>query len=83
MKKNNEQKADYLLDFRDIMTPLALLKFTNAFREMQVDEILEIIGHNRETMADLFKVLPSISYELMIKEKLQDRFFRILIRKKE
>lgn len=77
-----EYKADRILDFRDSVTSLALLKFTNVFNEMKSDEILECVGQNPNTMADFFKVLPPVSYEVVIKEEFENRYFRILLKKK-
>ncbi|NNG01601.1 MAG: hypothetical protein HKM93_19590 [Desulfobacteraceae bacterium] len=82
MSVYNEYKADHILDIRDSVTPLALLKFTNVFNEMNSNEILECVGRTPETMADLFKVLPPVSYEIVIKEEFEHKFFRILLRKK-
>ncbi len=82
MNDNIEYKADRILDFRDSMTPLALLKFTNVFREMKSEEILECVGQNPKTMAEFFKVLSPVSYEIVVKEEFENRFFRILLRKK-
>jgi TusA-related sulfurtransferase len=82
LNDNVENKADRTLDFRDSMTPLALLKFTNVFNEMKSDETLECVGQNPKTMADFFKVLPSVSYEVVIKEEFENRYFRILLRKR-
>lgn len=82
LNDNVEYKADRILDFRDSVTSLALLKFTNVFNEMKSDEILECVGKNPNTMADFFKVLPSVSYEVVIKEEFENRYFRILLKKK-
>jgi TusA-related sulfurtransferase len=76
-----EQKADRTLDFRDSVTPLALLKFTNVFSEMRSNEVLECIGRNPKTLVDLFKVLSPVSYEIVIKEEFENRYFRILLKK--
>jgi TusA-related sulfurtransferase len=82
LKHNVKYKADHKLDFRDSVTSLALLKFTNVFNEMKSDEILECLGQNPKTMADFFKVLPSVSYEVVIKEEFENKYFRILLRKR-
>jgi TusA-related sulfurtransferase len=82
LKHNVEYKADRILDFRDSVTSLSLLKFTNVFNEMKSDEILECVGQNPKTMADFFKVLPAVSYEVVIKEEFENRYFRILLKKR-
>lgn len=81
MNDHLEHKADRTLDFRDSVTPLALLKFTNVFSEMRPNEVLECIGRNPKTLVDLFKVLSPVSYEIVIKEEFENRYFRILLKK--
>jgi TusA-related sulfurtransferase len=75
-------KVDHSLDFRGSVTPLALLTFSHVFNEMKFDEILECVGQDPKTMADFFKVLPPVSYEIVIKEEFEDKYFRILLKKK-
>jgi TusA-related sulfurtransferase len=82
LSDNVENKAHHILDFRDSVTSLALLKFTNVFKEMKSDEILECVGQNPNTMADFFKVLSPVSYEVVIKEEFENKYFRILLKKK-
>ena len=82
MTDTDEHKADRRLDFRGSVTPLALLKFTHVFNEMNRDEILECVGQDPKTMVDFFKVLPPVSYEIVVKEEFGDRFFRLQLRKK-
>ncbi|MGA7875593.1 MAG: hypothetical protein WCA08_08010 [Desulfoferrobacter sp.] len=60
-----KHKADYVLDFKETITPLALLKMTQVLREMKTDQILEIIAYDPDTRTDLFKVLPPSSCELL------------------
>lgn len=82
MNDRIEHKADRVLDFRGSVRPLALLNFTHVFNQMQLDEIVECLGQDPKTMADVFMVLPPVSYEIVVKEEFEDRYFRILIRKK-
>jgi TusA-related sulfurtransferase len=77
-----EPKADRILDFRDSVAPLALLKLTHVFSEMRSNEILECVGQNPTTMADFFKVLPAVSYEIVMQEEFEDRYYRILLKKR-
>lgn len=78
-----EPKADRRLDFRDLVTPLALLKLTHVFNEMRSNEILECVGQNPTTMADFFKVLPAVSYEIVTQEECEDRYYRIVLKKRD
>jgi TusA-related sulfurtransferase len=58
-------KANHILDFRDTITPLALLKMNQVLREMQIDEVLEIITRDPDTQTDVLKVLPGSSCQLI------------------
>ncbi len=62
-------KADYILDVRKSITPLCLLKTTQIFRTMKINQVLEILGYNPETREDFIKVLPASSFELSVMEK--------------
>lgn len=64
-------KADYFLDLRGAISPISLLKVTQAFREMKPNEILEILVRDPDTRKDLFKVLPDLAYELIIFEEME------------
>ena len=78
-----KNKADHILDLRGAIPPISLLKITQAFREMKPDEILEILGQDPDTQRDLFKVLPTLSYELIIMEETeQGASFRVRMKKK-
>ena len=76
------QKADYILDFRETITSLALLKMTQVLREMNTEEVLEIITHDSDARTDVFKVIPTSSCELIDMEfnKAAD-CFRIQLKK--
>ena len=60
-----EPKADYILDFRETISSLALLKMTQVLREMNRDEILEIITRDGDGRTDVFKVIPAASCEVI------------------
>lgn len=75
-------KADYFLDLRGAICPISLLKVTQAFREMKPNEILEILVRDPDTRKDLFKVLPDLSYELIIFEEMeQENSVRVQMKK--
>ena len=77
---------EYTLDFRGSFTPIVLLKMTQMFSEMKTEDILEIQGSDPDTQKDLFKVLPSASYELISmdtsEKKGSDYFYRIRLKKR-
>ena len=60
-----EPKADYILDFRETISSLALLKMTQVLREMNRDEVLEIITRDGYARTDVFKVIPAASCEVI------------------
>lgn len=75
------EKADYRLDFRDMITSMALLKLTRTFREMKANQVLEVLGLDEDTRLDLFRLLPSLSYQLIEVDEENDAPIRIQIRK--
>ncbi len=78
-----KQRADYVVDFTDAIKSLTLLKLTHVFRGMKSDEVIKIMGLDPETRSDLFKVLPTISYEVVIEEEHEDNFSSIHLKKKK
>jgi TusA-related sulfurtransferase len=74
-------KADFRLDFRDAITSMALLKLTRTFREMKANQTLEVLGLDEDTRSDLFRLLPSLSYELITVDEENGAPIRIQIRK--
>ena len=75
-------KADYILDFRQTITPFALLKMTQVMREMHRDEVLEIITRDAVARTDVFKVIPAASCEVIDMEfNKEANFFRIRVKR--
>jgi len=75
-------KADYILDFRQTITPFALLKMTQVLREMNRDEVLEIITRDADARTDVFKVIPAASCEVIDMEFNQEaNFFLIRVKR--
>lgn len=64
-RKALKPKADYVLDFRQTITSFALLKMTQVLREMNRDEVLEIITRDADARTDVFKVIPAASCEVI------------------
>jgi TusA-related sulfurtransferase len=58
------------LDLRGAIIPFSLLKVIQEFKMMDPGETLEICWSDPETPADLFKVLPHSSYELISMEEM-------------
>jgi TusA-related sulfurtransferase len=75
-------KADYILDFRQTITPFALLKMTQVLREMHKDEVLEIITRDADARTDVFKVIPAASCEVIDMEfNKEANFFLIRLKR--
>jgi TusA-related sulfurtransferase len=60
------------LDLRGAIVPFSLLKVIQAFKMMDPGETLEVCWSDPDTRADLFKVLPDSSYELISLEEMAD-----------
>ncbi len=60
-----KETADYILDFRETIVPLALLKMNQVVREMRANEVLEIITGDPDARTDVFKVISGASCELI------------------
>ena len=79
-----EKKPDYILDLRGAINPITLLKVSHIFRGMKEEETLEILCRDPDTRTDIFKVLPPLSYELIIMEEMEeDASFRVQMRKRK
>ena len=60
------------LDLRGAIVPFSILKVIQEFKMMDPGETLEVFWSDPDTPADLFKVLPDSSYELMGLEEVAD-----------
>ena len=73
------------LDLRGAIVPYSLLKVIQALKLMETGEILEVAWSDPDAPADLFKVLPNTSYELISLEETDDSspFYRLKLVKKQ
>ncbi len=76
-----ESEGKEILDLRGALIPVALLKFTKAFREMEPEKTMEILMADDSTRANLLMVLKAFSYEMLANEKVGN-IYRMLLRKK-
>lgn len=60
-----ETAVDHILDLRGMIIPVTFLKITQAFREIEAGETIEIVGSDPETIKGLFRILQTFSYELL------------------
>jgi TusA-related sulfurtransferase len=72
-----------ILDLRNQIIPFCLLKASNAFKVLDKGEILEFLWSDPNSFADLLKILPSDSYELISVHDLKGKQsgLRIKVRK--
>jgi len=79
LNSRSKQKPDYVLDFRGAISSITLLKMSDIFKEMKTNQILELLVHDKDTMDDIFKILPKSSY---IKKVINEGSFnRISVKK--
>jgi TusA-related sulfurtransferase len=68
-KKNqgqtSEMKIMHKFDLREAITPFALLKVTQAFRDMEPGDILQVMGDDPKTRREMFKVLQTVNYTVV------------------
>ena len=57
--------SKHILDLRDIIAPVTLLKVSQELENLKAGEILEILAKDAETRKELFKVLKVYQYLLM------------------
>lgn len=71
-EQGKKQAESRLLDLRKGISPFTLLKVSNAFRHMKQQEILEVLWSNPETLAQIKKILPTNSWEIVeLKETIE------------
>ncbi len=63
-----KDKADYTLDVRGAISPFSLLKVSLLFQKMNPQEVVDILGCDREMQRDLLRVLPAGSWEIVSAE---------------
>ena len=78
------KSARHKLDLRRAITPFTLLKVSQVFRTIQAGDIIEIFWSDPDTAADLFKILPESSFDLIVMEEMEDDepSYRMEIKKK-
>ena len=58
-------KIMHKFDLRKAITPFALLKVTQAFRDMEPGDILQVMGDDPKTRREMFKVLQTVNYTVV------------------
>lgn len=65
-------KPYIIMDLRNFVSWVALLKVTQVFESMARCEVLEIRGADPDTRQDLFKILPEYTYEVLTVDDQED-----------
>ena len=63
-----EVRSLHKLDLRGAMFPFALLKISQAFRNINPGDSLEILWRDPDTWKELLRVLPDSAYDLVSKK---------------
>lgn len=69
LDQTSEMKIMYKFDLREAITPFALLKVTQAFRDMKPGDILQVVGDDPKTRREMFKVLQTVNYTVVDTEE--------------
>ncbi len=69
-------KSAHIVDLRNAIIPLTLLKISQEFREIEVSEIMEIWVDDPDIKRDVFKILPPLSHKLIALND-EGSFYRI------
>ena len=75
-----ETKINHKLDLREAITPFALLKVTQAFRDMTPGDILQVMGDDPKTRREIFKVLQAVNYTVVDTEE-DGNYYSICLKK--
>ncbi len=76
--------VDIIIDFRESISSISLLKVMQVFKKMKSCEVMEIRGADLDTRQGLFKVLPEAAYEIVRMEDADSEveLCRVRIRKR-
>jgi len=77
-----KDKPDYIIDFRESLTPISLLRAGQLVKQMKPHELLEIIVTDPDVGLDVLKITPGCELVGMELDKQED-FCRIQLEKKE
>ncbi len=79
-----KQSTRHKLDLRGAIIPFTLLKVSQVFRTIQPGDTLEVYWSDPDTPADLFKILPESSYDMISMDVVEEEepSYRMEIQKK-
>jgi len=71
------------LKLKGLLDPFTLLKFNQAYREIQAGDQLEILYEGAGMPEELFKVMPVNGFKIISEQALENEaLFRIILEKK-
>jgi TusA-related sulfurtransferase len=77
-----ETKIMHKFDLREAITPFAYLKVSQAFRDMEPGDILQVVGDDPKTREEIFKVLQTANYTV-VNTEVDNDFYSIYLRKEK
>ena len=83
-ERNFNCSTPHKLDLRGTIMPFSLLKISQALRVIEPGDSLEVLWSDPDTPADLFKILPHNTYELVGMDRVEEKdpYFRLLLLKR-
>ncbi len=77
-----KEKPDYIIDFRQSITPLSLLRMGQLVKQMKPHELLEIIVRDPDVRSDVLKIVPGCEL-IGIELNTEEDFCRMQLEKRE
>ena len=83
-EKQFDRSITHYLDLRGTIMPFSLLKISQALRGIEPGDSLEVLWSDPDTPADLFKILPQNTYDLVGMDRVEenDPYFRLMLLKR-
>lgn len=76
-----DYKPDKTLDCSGLLCPMPVVKTSKAMKELQVDQILELIATDPGSMPDMEAWARQTQHELLLSEKVGEDKFHFMIKK--
>ena len=80
MTQSAELSVDAVLDASGLNCPEPVMMLHNQIRDMQIDQVVEILATDPSTRRDFLKFCNFLEHELLLQEEV-DGVFRFLIKK--
>ena len=75
--------SNHIINLNGLLAPVAVLQIVRMFREIKIDERIEMVNCNHEIGKMVLRVLPKPAYHLLDKENMYEKsdLYRVLIQK--